>query len=406
MGGAASCCKCFNNKASESKDVPLDPKKQQNDIVSKELLEQEIEKVFKFKILLLGAGESGKSTVVKQLKRIHQKKMTKQEWDLVATSLHQGLVDCFKALFQAVKSFGTHTLSPKGVELHETLNSLDDNSMPLTPEIGALMDEVWKGDEAIQNAYSRRSEFWLLDAFEYYMSHVTRFCSPSFQPTDDDSVMARIRTTGIVTTQLEQKINATHEHEPKSIKFEVVDVGGQRNERKKWLHCFDDVNAILFCVNLAGYNQVLFEDTAKNRMHEALELFGKIANNDIFLKTPIFLWLNKKDIFETMIGETDMKTTFPKYQGGKNMQNALEFIQKEFESHLPPKKEIQAVQVISAKIKFEIVSGFEDVKKTLYDQNRKQLLDKVGQLMKNYKAIDHGEPKTCGCPCCCCCWFK
>lgn len=48
-------------------------------------------------------------------------------------------------------------------------------------------------------------------------------------------------------------------------KFSVVDVGGQRSERRKWIHCFDDVKAIIFVVALSGYNQVLFEDTNVNR---------------------------------------------------------------------------------------------------------------------------------------------
>jgi len=40
-------------------------------------------------------------------------------------------------------------------------------------------------------------------------------------------------------------------------------VGGQRSERKKWIKCFDDVKAVLFIVNLGGYNSVLFEDMEK-----------------------------------------------------------------------------------------------------------------------------------------------
>lgn len=48
-------------------------------------------------------------------------------------------------------------------------------------------------------------------------------------------------------------------------KFSVVDVGGQRSERRKWIHCFDDVKAIIFVVALSGYNQVLFEDNSVNR---------------------------------------------------------------------------------------------------------------------------------------------
>jgi GTPase SAR1 family protein len=73
---------------------------------------------------------------------------------------------------------------------------------------------------------------------------------------------------------------------------------------------FDDVRAILFIVNLAGYNQVLFEDNSKNRIEEELELFEKVAHNPIFAETPIFLFLNKKDLFESMIKETDLKVIF------------------------------------------------------------------------------------------------
>jgi hypothetical protein len=46
----------------------------------------------------------------------------------------------------------------------------------------------------------------------------------------------------------------------------VVDVGGQRNERRKWLHCFQDVKAIIFCVALSEYDLVLEEDNNVNRM--------------------------------------------------------------------------------------------------------------------------------------------
>ncbi|EJW74437.1 hypothetical protein WUBG_14655 [Wuchereria bancrofti] len=40
----------------------------------------------------------------------------------------------------------------------------------------------------------------------------------------------------------------------------IFDVGGQRSERKKWIHCFEDVNAIIFIAAISQYDQVLFED--------------------------------------------------------------------------------------------------------------------------------------------------
>lgn len=59
--------------------------------------------------------------------------------------------------------------------------------------------------------------------------------------------MTRVITTGVGTIEV---------REP-PLRYSVVDVGGQRNERKKWLHCFDDVKAVVFLVSLAGYNQVV-----------------------------------------------------------------------------------------------------------------------------------------------------
>lgn len=44
------------------------------------------------------------------------------------------------------------------------------------------------------------------------------------------------------------------------INFRLFDVGGQRSERKKWIHCFEDVTAIIFCVAMSEYDQVLHED--------------------------------------------------------------------------------------------------------------------------------------------------
>lgn len=46
----------------------------------------------------------------------------------------------------------------------------------------------------------------------------------------------------------------------RSLNFKLFDVGGQRSERKKWIHCFEDVTAIIFCVAMSEYDQVLHED--------------------------------------------------------------------------------------------------------------------------------------------------
>lgn len=59
----------------------------------------------------------------------------------------------------------------------------------------------------------------------------------------------------------------------------MFDVGGQRSERKKWIHCFENVTSIIFCVALSEYDQVLLEESNQVRERD----WGKIniSKNDL-----------------------------------------------------------------------------------------------------------------------------
>ena len=51
-----------------------------------------------------------------------------------------------------------------------------------------------------------------------------------------------------------------------TVAFSMFDVGGQRSERKKWIHCFENVTSIIFCVALSEYDQVLLEESNQVRL--------------------------------------------------------------------------------------------------------------------------------------------
>jgi len=112
--------------------------------------------------------------------------------------------------------------------------------------------------------------------------------------------------------------------------FLVVDVGGQRSERRKWIHCFDNVTAVIFCASLSSYDQVLREDRSQNRMLEAILLFDEVANSTCFHANDIILFLNKEDLFLEKISKVDLNTCFINYTGGGNPDSAKEFIKQRF----------------------------------------------------------------------------
>ena len=82
------------------------------------------------------------------------------------------------------------------------------------------------------------------------MNALDRISASHYVPTQQDVLRTRVKTTGIVETNFVYK----------NLNIKLVDVGGQRSERKKWIHCFEGVTAIIFCVAMSEYDLVLAED--------------------------------------------------------------------------------------------------------------------------------------------------
>lgn len=110
----------------------------------------------------------------------------------------------------------------------------------------------------------------------------------------------------------------------------MLDVGGQRSERRKWIHCFDCVTAVLFCASLNEYDQTLREDDSQNRMKESLLLFDEICNSPWFRDTCFILFLNKTDLFREKIVRVPLNTCFKDYSGKNTYEDASEFIKGQF----------------------------------------------------------------------------
>jgi len=133
----------------------------------------------------------------------------------------------------------------------------------------------------------RRSEFQLNDSAEYFFENVERTTRPNYVPTDDDILRCRVKTTGISETVL--KVG--------ELRYRLLDVGGQRTERRKWLACFEDVTVLLFLVAINEFDQSLYEDESVNRLQESVTLFESVANSRYFAISAIILFMNKIDLF-------------------------------------------------------------------------------------------------------------
>ena len=273
-------------------------------------IERENEEAFKreqekIKLLLLGAGESGKSTIFKQMKVLYGAELTEDERRTITPVVYSNTVVAMKTLCEKASEYGFEG-DVQDKAAFSTVTCADEGSV-VDAELGGAIKSLW-ADAGIQKVWAVRSDFQIVESVKFYFEEIDRIMQDGFLATQTDMLYARVRTSGIVTERY--MIDGSL--------FEMYDVGGQRNERKKWIHCFDDVTAVIFVAALSEYDQKLFEDASTNRMTEALDLFDDICNNRYFVNSSMILFLNKKDLFAEKIRAKDIKDTpaFTDFPGG------------------------------------------------------------------------------------------
>jgi len=166
----------------------------------------------------------------------------------------------------------------------------------------------------------RQSNIYIPDAAPHFLKHVTRVMDENLIPTTEDILYTRIKTMGVSDLTIEIEGN----------KFKLIDMGGQRSERRKWIHYFSEVTAIIFCLALSEYNLVLEEDPTVNRMLESLQLFREICNSFWLHQAALILFLNKTDLFQEKITKVNINVCFPDYKGASEFNEASDFIEKKF----------------------------------------------------------------------------
>jgi len=332
-----------------------------SDAISKSLIAEGKRLKNEVKLLLLGTGESGKSTFAKQLKILHMSGFTKEELMHYKSVLHSNLLVGMATLVEMAPKLG-YTINPALMSKTDIFFDPNIANMPLTPEIAQDVKDLWP-DSAIQATYERRAEYQLHGSVPYIVQNIERIADPNSLPIDDDVIQCRVRTTGIVELLFEL------EH----INFRVMDVGGQRSERRKWIHCFEGVTAVIFCVALSEYDEKLCEDTKVNRMHEALELFEEICNNHYFRDSAMVLFLNKKDLFLEKIHKVDLRVCFPDYEGGADFDAGTQFIERKFLDKSHDKEKLIYCHVTCATDTENVRVVFDAVRASVLQSNLKQL---------------------------------
>nr|QKY89054.1 Gq alpha [Chiton tuberculatus]QKY89055.1 Gq alpha [Chiton marmoratus] len=346
---------CLSEEAKEQKRI--------NQEIEKQLRKDKRDARRELKLLLLGTGESGKSTFIKQMRIIHGSGYSDEDKRSFIKLVYQNIFMAMHAMIRAMDTLKIEYKDPSNQEHANGVKQIDYETVTtFDPQQVTAIKSLW-ADSGIQECYDRRREYQLTDSAKYYLDSVDRIASNNYLPTLQDILRVRVPTTGIIEYPFDLD----------SIIFRMVDVGGQRSERRKWIHCFENVTSIMFLVALSEYDQVLVESDNENRMEESKALFRTIITYPWFQNSSVILFLNKKDLLEEKIMHSHLVDYFPEFDGTKkDAQAAREFILRMFVDLNPDPDKIIYSHFTCATDTENIRFVFAAVKDTILQLNLKE----------------------------------
>ncbi|KAF5322849.1 hypothetical protein D9619_002297 [Psilocybe cf. subviscida] len=262
---------------------------------------------------------SGRSTIVKQFKIIHQAGFAPDELAMFISIIQRDVFDSAYRVVAYMKKAGLeyfegeHWLLVEQIYTHvvPTPESLSPSSRSRSRRRSTDSGETLSSPRSWTNIVRATSFF----------DEVLRIGAPGYLPNETDVLRAPAKTVGgIEETRLSMG----------QLSISILEVNGVRGERKKWMHYFESVSTLLFVTTLSDYDQMLLEDKTQNHVDLSLLLFESVINNRWFSQTTIILFMNKIDVFKLKLNKIPLEPYFPEYTGGNDVNKAAKYLLRKF----------------------------------------------------------------------------
>ncbi|TGJ81406.1 hypothetical protein E0Z10_g7353 [Xylaria hypoxylon] len=251
------------------------------------------------KVLLLGTSGGGKSTLLNALRLCTEAEDAEHDESYLRTLVWHNALDSVRTLLRAMERAGVPVMASARTLLLDPCPDCDCDPALNPQHAGEVARTISSFHPIIfQNAVRRNANQLHVNA-EYYIENINRLAEQAVHrsaPTDRDLLRTQVTTTGIHQTTLTYQ----------GSRFCVYDVGGERSERKKWIHTFEDVSVVIFPVDTTGYERSLREDEDSDRMLEQFILFEYISNSHWFTKSNFIIIFTKIDLLEKYLEDVDV----------------------------------------------------------------------------------------------------
>ncbi|KAJ7032646.1 heterotrimeric G protein alpha subunit B [Mycena alexandri] len=313
--------------------------------------------------ILFLAAQGTDDSMLRRMKLLHQGGYNEREREEWKTMVFNAMSMSVRTVLEAMPDLKL-ALAPENEAHRDVILSLPPQieAEVLPRDIADAVRGLWR-DPGVSDAVR-----WVNPDAAYWFNSINHIAAADYLPIDADILRCRTKETGVTETSFTVG----------ELTYKIHHPSGQRLDmRQKWIHCFENVKALLFCVTLKDYDQMVEEGDGNNRLQQSVVEFDSICNSRWFSKTSIILFLTDIDKFAEKLPRNPLADYFPDYEGGDNYDAACDYMLHRFVSlnQTAAKRQIYVHYVSSTdnqQIKY-LLSGIQDILLQL-DMRRRRLL--------------------------------
>ena len=337
------------------------------------------------KLLLLGSGGVGKSTIFKQMRILYASGFTDQDRHWAKGCITENILEVLEDLDALTEDLDIDLL-PDNEELMDEIKPAllefrgrDVNAPPPAITVWGAVEKLW-ADPGIQKAYKTAKSRSvgsnsmgaesnnLIDWASYFLAKIDELKQPDFVPTDNDILRLRRATTDSDRIEYDMQVkNMVGKSSP--LHVSCTDVGGQAHEQAEWSKHAANLSAILYVANSSAYN--IAQQDGLNMLKAQIKLLETVCKTPGFTEAIVIVLLNKIDLLEERLQTVKVADFFEDYDDDNSLDSVKDFFANKFKAVRNDGQNINVIETTATNTKLmeEVLAsvGQAVMQKTLAD---------------------------------------
>ncbi|KAN0027635.1 hypothetical protein ACTFIU_010606 [Dictyostelium citrinum] len=289
--------------------------------IDKSLKDHKLKLDGEIRVLILGQKKSGVTTFFKSYLNLENHSMSHNELRDRRNLVYKTLINQLK-IFINVSKTQDIKLENDNIKRSNLILEIDSDNFVWTKEIGDNCLNLWN-DSGIQKTFE--NQFSSLHG--YFFNCLQRISDENYTPTPNDLKMIKLTQNGVIESYFIFE----------GCNIKLIDIGTQTSSSRKWRHCFSEVQAIIYVVDISIYDLMENVDSSSlsstssiNKLDKSLNEIKEILDSKYLHHIGLMVFFSKKDLFREKLKTVPFKTYDKDYSGNDDFESTTNFIKNKF----------------------------------------------------------------------------